>query len=99
MWHLDSDLSHAAALPCKWIEDEDGFALAVSVDARGERLHRVSGDLVRGPANLVVVPLGLFVDGSNARAGRQIVELVEEYVLPRVVELVGGISAAVEPCK
>ena len=64
---------------------------------RGERLHGARSDFIGGPTNLVVVLLGLLVDSRDTRAGGEIVELVEEDVLPRVVELSSGIGAAIEP--
>src|SRR6185437_13569923 len=97
--HLYGDFSDSASLPCEWVEDEHWFPLAVSVNARSQGFEGVCGDFIGGPANLVVVFLSFLVDCADARASGEIVKLIEEDMLPCVVELFGGIGSGLEPRK
>ncbi len=98
MLEFGGDWDIAGALPGERVEDEDGHAVfGAGVDSGLDRLQRVVGGFVAGPANAVVVALGFLIDDADAGAGGEVVELVEEDLLPGVGELGGGIVAALQP--
>ncbi len=55
------------------------------------------GGFVAGPADAVVIALRFLIDDADAGAGGEVVELVEEHLLPGVGEFGGGIVAALQP--
>ena len=96
--HLDGHGSRAA--PAEWIEDHDrnGIrSLYLRVNSFGDGLQRFRGDFIGGPADYVVVLLRVLIDDADAGAGGEVVELVEEHLLPVLGEFGGGVVVAVEP--
>ena len=99
----DAGVNLARALPAEGVVDDDGLAFALStdggVDVVGDEAEGAGADFVGGPADDVVVLLRVLVDDADAGAGSEVVELVEEDLLPVFGDFRGGIGLAVEPGK
>src|SRR5208282_2559325 len=87
----------SGTFPTERVIDDDRNTVACGVDALVHRLQGVAADLVCGPSHDVVVPLRVFINDADAGAGGEVVELVEEDLLPILGEFAGGILVAVQP--
>ena len=52
---------------------------------------------IRGKANHVVILLRVLINDADARARREIVELVKENLFPRFIELSGRVRCSAQP--
>ena len=59
------------------------------------RLQCIRRNLVRRPAHHVVILLRILIDDADARSCRQIMELVEQHLLPILRNLIAGILLAI----
>src|SRR6516225_546819 len=98
--HLDTHGSHSGMGPRKRVEDEHwNITRSLRVDIGGESMERARRDLVSRVANVIKLPLRLFVDNADARAGSEVMEAIECDLLPRVGELFVGVTVTAEPCE
>jgi len=95
-WRCENRRFHG---PGKRVDDDDRVSLGRGVDGARDGLDgHVADDVgpVAGGAELVA---GVGVGGLDTAAGKDVVELVEEQVLPCLVELVFGIGQRLkQPC-
>jgi hypothetical protein len=85
------------------IPQVDDLATPVRVDVEDGELRAGArdpvdgalGDRPRGRADIRELSLGLLVDPVDARARKDVVELVQEQALPRRLELRGWITVAI----
>ena len=89
------DLHQLAAVARRGVEHDERARHAGGVDLLDDRLLRGGDQLGRDRRDPRVVAQAVLVGPVDARAGDDVVELVEQQQLPRLVERGGGIRAPV----
>ena len=98
--HLHRNLSHASAHPPQRVEHNHWDAcLHAGIHTCRQRLERFCCHLIRSPAHLVIVFLCFSIDTPDPRSCSQIVEVIEEHVLPGTCQFISRIGLPVEPGK
>ena len=95
---LNRYFRYPATLPSERIEDDDRNALLdACIDLRGKGREGIAGNLVGRPVNLVIILLRFLVDDADAGPRREIMELVEQDMLPGTRQFFRGIWLAIQP--
>ena len=81
------DLDDLLARPAHRVEEDDRVALADRVDVQPHGLKGTGDDAHGGLADPLDLGPGVVVGHPDARAGEDVVELVEEHGLPRAAQL------------
>ena len=93
---LRLDFGNIGARPRQRIEDHQRHALAFGVDVRGNLTQRSLRDIIRGPVDIFQIALCLKIIHRDARPRHDVVEVIEQQVLPDVLDPIRRIAASVK---